>query len=134
MSKTRDLLQSLLAPDAVVAPVLSAEAAAFRISDAFLESHEWCQLRYRMLLLHGARCEACGSTRQDGVRIVVDHIIPRRERPDLALDPQNLQVLCAPCNFGKGSWDRTSWHTEKPAVKYLTAEPLRAPKKRKGKA
>jgi len=30
--------------------------------------------------------------------MTVDHIQPRRRRPDLALDPGNLQTLCATCH------------------------------------
>ena len=33
---------------------------------------------------------------------VVDHIIPRRDRPDLALDPSNLRALCHDCHNRHG--------------------------------
>jgi 5-methylcytosine-specific restriction endonuclease McrA len=52
-----------------------------------------------------AKCMCCGSTE----RIVVDHIKPRRKYPQLALDFDNLQVLCVDCNHGKGSDDETDW-------------------------
>jgi 5-methylcytosine-specific restriction endonuclease McrA len=41
--------------------------------------------------------------------MMVDHIVPRSKRPDLALDISNLQTLCGRCNRGKGSWDQTDW-------------------------
>jgi 5-methylcytosine-specific restriction protein A len=31
----------------------------------------------------------------------VDHKLTIRERPDLRLDPENLQTLCAPCHNGR---------------------------------
>lgn len=84
-------------------------------SDAFLFSFEWRKLRMVALKEHGARCQCCGVTAADGVRIHVDHIKPRRLFPELALSLENLQVLCEECNHGKGSWDDTDWRpkTEK---------------------
>ena len=31
--------------------------------------------------------------------------------PQLALDVDNLQILCHECNHGKGNWDMTDWRT-----------------------
>lgn len=39
----------------------------------------------------------------------VDHVKPRKFYPELALDLDNLQVLCALCNHGKGNSDATDW-------------------------
>lgn len=77
--------------------------------DAFLLSYEWRALRMRVLKRFGARCQCCGATAKDGVRIHVDHIKPRRLFPELALVEANLQVLCEVCNHGKGNWDQTDW-------------------------
>ncbi len=44
---------------------------------------------------------ACGR-KPPIVIINVDHIKPRHTFPELELDPDNLQVLCADCNLGKG--------------------------------
>jgi hypothetical protein len=44
-----------------------------------------------------------------GTVINVDHIEPRKKRPDLALVLENLQVLCHECNHGKSNWDTTDW-------------------------
>jgi 5-methylcytosine-specific restriction endonuclease McrA len=82
----------------------------FEQTDAFLESREWRQIRYRALRLHGAKCLCCGHTAQtSGKPLHVDHIKPRALFPELALDLNNLQVLCADCNLGKGAWDQTDW-------------------------
>ena len=77
--------------------------------DKFLESYEWRRLRYATLIQHGRRCMCCGRTPDDGVKIHVDHIKPRRSHPDLALCANNLQILCHECNHGKGNWDQTDW-------------------------
>jgi 5-methylcytosine-specific restriction endonuclease McrA len=77
--------------------------------DDFLDSYQWRSLRYKVLRDRGARCECCGATPDDGVKMNVDHIRPRRDFPELALDEGNLQVLCEECNHGKGNWDRTDW-------------------------
>ena len=58
----------------------------------------------------GARCECCGAAPADGVTVInVDHVLPRKTHPELALVESNLQVLCHVCNHGKGNWDTTDW-------------------------
>lgn len=81
-------------------------------SEAFLQSYEWRSLRMRVLRDHGARCMCCGATPDDGLRMHVDHIKPRRQYPHLALEYKNLQVLCEVCNHGKGNWDQTDWRRQ----------------------
>jgi HNH endonuclease len=52
-------------------------------------------------------CGSCGrSTRQDGVLLEVDHILPRSRGGTDALD--NLQTLCKKCNVGKSNRDNTN--------------------------
>lgn len=77
--------------------------------DFFLRSREWSVMRMRALERDGGRCCACGRTARDGVQINVDHIKPRIRFPELALTLDNLQVLCAPCNQGKGNRFETNW-------------------------
>lgn len=79
------------------------------VSDEFLRTFEWRQLRYKALKLHGRRCQCCGASPETGAVLNVDHIKPRRKFPELALELKNLQVLCADCNHGKGSWDQTDF-------------------------
>jgi len=81
----------------------------FIMSDDFLRSPEWRRLRYKVLVQQGAKCACCGSTPQTGSVMNVDHIKPRKLFPHLALDINNLQVLCAECNHGKGNLDQTDW-------------------------
>ena len=86
-----------------------AKVSTIKEAEKFYESYEWRQLRYRVLKRDGAKCALCGATRSDGVKLHVDHIKPLRKNPDLALDINNLQVLCEVCNHGKGNWDETDW-------------------------
>ncbi len=86
-----------------------ARQAAIVGSSDFLQSYEWRKLRMEALKLYGNRCQCCGASAADGVRIHVDHIKPRKQYPALALDLSNLQVLCEDCNHGKGNWDDTDW-------------------------
>lgn len=78
-------------------------------SDLFLSTFEWRKLRMEALKKHGATCQCCGASRLTGAVIHVDHIKPRKYYPELALDINNLQVLCDVCNHGKGNWDETDW-------------------------
>lgn len=93
------------------APVLKAKTvtAPSVITGDFLQSYEWRKLRMQALKLHGARCQCCGASPANGAVMNVDHIKPRRLFPWLALDLNNLQVLCGECNHGKGNWDQTDW-------------------------
>ncbi len=73
-------------------------------SDDFLKTFEWNAVRMMALKKHGYRCMCCGASPATGAVINVDHIKPRKFYPELALDVENLQVLCHPCNMGKGNW------------------------------
>lgn len=80
--------------------------------DAFYRSHRWRRLRVDLLEANRQRygmlaCECCGMV--DAASWHVDHIYPRSTHPDLALDPENLQVLCDACNIGKGTHYTTNW-------------------------
>lgn len=78
-------------------------------SGRFLASDRWAALRYETIRDRGARCECCGATPAQGAQLAVDHIKPRSLYPELALDPDNLQVLCRTCNRGKSNSDQTDW-------------------------
>jgi len=75
----------------------------------FLTSKAWMRARLKALKEYGNKCQSCGQSPSDGIRLNVDHIKPRRLFPELALDPTNLQVLCSQCNEGKGNWDMTDF-------------------------
>lgn len=78
-------------------------------TDEFLKSYEWRKLRMLAIKKYGSKCMCCGATPATGEIMNVDHIKPRKYYPELALDLDNLQILCSPCNHGKGNWDETDW-------------------------
>jgi len=75
-------------------------------SKSFYKTDVWHRLRYKAFLIHGKRCMVCGATGKDS-RLHVDHIKPISKFPQLMTDINNLQILCALCNKGKGNWDET---------------------------
>lgn len=77
--------------------------------DSFYESEEWRTLRYQVIEFYGSRCMACGKTPKHGVMIHVDHIKPKSRFPELALEFNNLQILCDDCNLGKKNLYITDW-------------------------
>lgn len=55
--------------------------------------------RFAILKRDGYRCQLCGRTAKDGVKLEVDHKIPRAKGgPDT---PENKWTLCFDCNRGK---------------------------------
>jgi len=78
-------------------------------TDDFLGSFEWRRVRFEALKKNNGCCELCGRNKHDDIKLNVDHIKPRKKHPELALDVNNLQVLCNECNHGKGNWDETDW-------------------------
>ena len=88
-------------------------------SNDFLQSYEWRKLRLIALEMHGRKCLCCGASPATGAVMHVDHIKPRKLYPELALDINNLQVLCAECNHGKGNWCETDFRTASPHGLYM---------------
>lgn len=58
------------------------------------------KLRYQVMRRDGFRCQLCGATQADGVKLHVDHIIPVSKGG--TSDIGNLRTLCDRCNRGKG--------------------------------
>ncbi len=83
-----------------------------RAKSDFLETFAWRKLRMEALLKYGPKCMCCGATPATGAVMHVDHIKPRLTHPELALEIDNLQILCGECNHGKGNWDTTDWRTD----------------------
>lgn len=81
-------------------------------ADDFLHSFEWKSVRMMALKKYGAVCQCCGASPKNGAVMNVDHIKPRKIFPQLALDVDNLQILCGDCNHGKGNWDMTDWRAQ----------------------
>ncbi|TGE04616.1 HNH endonuclease [Hymenobacter fodinae] len=82
-----------------------------RVTAEFYRSWEWHEVRYDFLrsCKNRLRCWLCRRQRGDrneagdAVRLVVDHIYPVSRYPHLALDTDNLQLLCNDCNRGKSN-------------------------------
>lgn len=62
-----------------------------------LRDRRWPALRLEALRRDGWQCVQCGRRG----RLEVDHILPVRERPDLAFVLANLQSLCGSCHAKK---------------------------------
>ena len=73
--------------------------------DDFYRSYEWRRVRHDALKRSNGRCALCGRRASDNLQLHVDHIKPRSKHPECELDINNLQVLCADCNLGKGNRD-----------------------------
>lgn len=58
--------------------------------------------RYRILHRDHSTCRRCGRTVEDGVKLVIDHILPV-DWGGLTED-SNLWTLCDECNHGKQAW------------------------------
>lgn len=58
-------------------------------------------LRYDVMHRDGFRCQICGATAADGLKLHVDHIIPVSKGGKTELS--NLRTLCERCNMGKGA-------------------------------
>ena len=69
----------------------------------FYSSPAWLKLRYKTLIRYDSTCMACKRPKSQTGSLHVDHIKPRSKYPHLALDPENLQILCMECNIGKSN-------------------------------
>ena len=73
-----------------------------RKGDPFYLTKEWEALRSKRLRMDRFRCAHCNALclgKGKGMPSPqVDHIKTRKDRPDLALDIDNLRTLCHPCH------------------------------------
>lgn len=76
----------------------------YKGSDPFYHSKAWKRVRALALQRDCGMCQNCMDRFRAGYGIkprraqMVHHIIPREERPDLALDLSNLRSLCNECH------------------------------------
>lgn len=84
----------------------------FTASKDFLSTFEWRKVRQEAFLKYGNKCMCCGARPVGDVYLCVDHILPRKTHPELALELNNLQILCNVCNHGKGNWNTTDWRED----------------------
>lgn len=75
----------------------------------FLKTIAWKQLRRAVVSTYGRKCMKCKTTPKNPASTHVDHIKPRKTHPELALEFDNLQVLCCRCNKVKGNKHATDY-------------------------
>ena len=78
----------------------------------FYSSPEWRQIRTRVMKKYGKVCSECGLWIKNNLDVTVDHIQPRSKYPELALNIENLRVLCRSCNSQKGDRDSEIYANE----------------------
>lgn len=64
----------------------------------FYRSPEWRTKRREILQRDNGECQQCKREGKFSPANTVHHIVPLLERPDLALDDDNLESLCAACH------------------------------------
>lgn len=74
-----------------------------KTADPFLYTEAWRALRQEAKEKYGLICCNCGRENSRKFPINFDHVKPRKFFPELALDINNLQPLCGPCNKRKGN-------------------------------
>ena len=83
-----------------------------KASTTFYSSSAWRNLKYKVFCYYEATCMCCGASRVSGAEMHVDHILPRSKHPELALEFDNMQVLCRDCNMAKSNTNTTDWRNE----------------------
>lgn len=68
-----------------------------RHSAKVINDKRWPALRLAAKRRDGFKCVKCGAIG----RLECDHILPVRDRPDLAFELTNLQTLCIRCHSAK---------------------------------
>lgn len=63
----------------------------------FYSSAAWREVRAAKLRANPL-CEECGRSGRVELAVHVHHRVPRKERPELALEMSNLESLCLPCH------------------------------------
>jgi len=86
----------------------------YRERQSFYQGKKWQDMRI-YILYRDKTCMICSTEEHPVMAEEVDHIIDIVDRPDLRLDPQNLQGLCKSCHSKKtfethlkGAWKKTS--------------------------
>ena len=74
--------------------------------DGFYNTKDWWKLRAKVKKswrVNGKPCHYCGKPLDWHSKhgVIVDHIINRRDRPDLAMETSNLACVCHACNTKK---------------------------------
>lgn len=65
------------------------------------EGQAWKQRQYEQLM--DSQCPECGHKLPSIEYFQIDHIKPISTHPECALELENLQLLCSPCNLKKST-------------------------------
>lgn len=89
--------------------VVSSVYAASSIEKFDYQADEFRMLRHMVFLRDGEICAKCKTKPTKNNWLEIDHIKPVSKYPELALDIDNLQVLCKDCNREKSNTDETDY-------------------------
>lgn len=67
-------------------------------NEAFYKTKDWHRIRTKALFAAHFKCAFCEKNVRGKGKSRVDHIIPRKEAPELELELSNLRVLCPSCD------------------------------------
>lgn len=73
---------------------------ALNFCRSFWSNGTW-RMRFEVFKRDGFKCVFCGRSAKDGVKLEVDHILPRSLGGNNHMD--NYQTLCRDCNLGKSN-------------------------------
>jgi 5-methylcytosine-specific restriction endonuclease McrA len=68
------------------------------------DSRRWRAFRLTILARDNYQCGYC-----QGDATTVDHVLPIKDAPDQAFNPENCVSACQPCNSAKGSRNQASF-------------------------
>ncbi len=89
--------------------------------DPFYKTGAWQTARARCLRRDGYKCVNCGASVRGRGQARVDHILPRKKFPDLALHLPNLRTLCVACDNARHTHDR-ALHGRRGEVREIGAD------------
>lgn len=74
-------------------------------------------LRMKALTKYKSQCQCCGVSPKENAVMVVSRIQSEKLYPELAMELDNLQVLCSVCNAGKGgqTYGMAHWVPKEPS-------------------
>jgi len=80
--------------------------------------------RFAILARDGFRCRYCGRSAQDGIELVVEHIIAKSRGGDD--NPANLITACKGCNNSKGATSLVTNNKQIPSFILITTNRTRS--------
>lgn len=78
--------------------------------DPFYKSPAWFKARATALRRDNYCCVNCGASVRGKGLARIDHKLPRKKFPDLALHLPNLRTLCIACDNARHARDRAGNH------------------------